>query len=115
MMGWGSWGIGRFEMIAFAALILAAAVALWTCLRQIARLKTAKLLLDERLRLTKDHGEQAIQKLTIAEARFQELHAKIKASRDFVSLTLSAGGVARSITDLGKIHSELTAILSQER
>lgn len=54
------------------------------------------------------------QKLTIAEARFQELHARIKASDGFVSLLSSAGVVARSISDLGKAQHQLAATLAME-
>jgi hypothetical protein len=53
-------------------------------------------------------------KLTIAEARFQELYARIKASGGFVSLLSSAGGVTRSMSDLGKAQHQLAATLAME-
>jgi hypothetical protein len=93
---------------------VAFAIAGWAVWRRIARLNAAKLALDEQLRLAKDSQAEAIQKLTIAEARFQELYAKIKASEGFVSLASSAGGVARSISDLGKAHHQLAAMLGME-
>jgi len=99
---------------ALVALMVVIAIAGWTCWRRIARLKAAKLALDERLRLAKDSQAEAIQKLGIAEARFQELYARIKASEGFVSLTSSAGIVARSISDLGKAHHQLAETLAME-
>jgi len=100
--------------IGLVVLAVVIAVAAWVCWRRIARLKAAKLALDERLRLAKDSQAEAIQKLTIADARFQELYARIKASEGFVSLSSSAGGVARSISDLGKVHNQLAEMLAVE-
>jgi hypothetical protein len=51
---------------------------------------------------------------SIAEARFQELYARIKAGDGFVSLLSSAGGVARSMSDLGKAQHQLAATLAME-
>jgi hypothetical protein len=94
--------------------IVVVAIVGWAGWRRISRLKAAKLALDARLRLAKDSQEEALQKLTIAEARFQELYARIKASEGFVSLSSSAGGVARSISDLGKAQQQLAAMLAME-
>jgi len=95
-------------------LIIAVVIGGWTCWRRMAYLNAANLALDERLRLAQDSQAEAIQKLTIAEARFQELYARIKASDGFVSLLSSAGGVARSISDLGKAQHQLAATLAME-
>lgn len=105
--------IGPAAVVGLAVLVVAAVagIASW---RRIARLQAEKLALDERLRLAKGNEEQAIAHLTVAEARFQELHARIRASESFVSLVSSAGIVARSISDLGKAHDQLAAILSPE-
>jgi hypothetical protein len=53
-------------------------------------------------------------KLTIAEARFQELYARIKANDGFGSLLSSAGGAACSTSDLGKARHQLAATLAME-
>jgi hypothetical protein len=100
--------------VGLTAVTVAIAVAGWVCWRRIARLKAVNLVLDDRLRLAQSGQAEAIQKLTIAEARFQELHARIKASEGFMSLNSSAGGVARSISDLGKAQQQLAAMLTME-
>lgn len=100
--------------VGLVAVMVAIVIAGWACWRRVARLKAAKFALDERLRLAKDSQAEAIQKLTIAEARFQELYARIKASEGFVSLTSSAGIVARSISDLGRAHHQLAETLAME-
>jgi len=100
--------------VGLGALTVVMAIAGWACWRRIARLKAANLALDEQLRLVKNSQAEAIQKLTLAEARFQELYGRIRASEGFVSLTSSAGGVARSISDLGKAHQQLAATLGME-
>jgi len=82
-------------------------------LARMACLNAENRALDERLRLAQDSQADAIQKLTIAEARFQDLYARIKASEGFVSLLASAGGVARSISDLGKAQHQLAAALAE--
>jgi hypothetical protein len=107
-------GIAPGALMGLAVLMVAAGIAGWACLRRISRLNAWNFALDERLRLAKDHEEQAIRKLTIAEARFQELYARIKSSDGFVSLASSAGVVSRSIADLGKAHNQLSATLSTE-
>jgi hypothetical protein len=48
------------------------------------------------------------------EVRFQELYARIKAREGFVSLLSSAGGVARSMSLLGKAQHQLAATLAME-
>jgi hypothetical protein len=113
-MGFDLSGAEWAEIVAFAVLLGAAATAIWISWRRIARLGAAKLELEERLRLAKDSGKQLVEKLTITQARFQDLHGRIKASESFVSLAQSAGVVARSIADLGKIHDQMTATLSAE-
>lgn len=100
--------------IGLTAMTAAVVVAGWVCWRQMARLKAAKLALDERLRLAQNSQAEASQKLSIAEARFQELHARIKSSDGFMSLNSSAGGVARSISDVGKAQQQLAAALAAE-
>ncbi len=109
-----STGVGPAALVALALLAVIAAAAGIAGWRRIARLRAEMLALDERLRLAKGNEEQAIAHLTVAEARFQELHARIRASESFVSLVSSAGIVARSISDLGKAHDQLAAILSPE-
>ena len=114
-LDWLAIGIGPLALIGIIVLLMVAAgVAGWGCLRRISRLNAANLALDERLRLAKDTQEQAVQRLTIAEARFQELNSRIRSSEGFVSLTASAGVVARSISDLGKAHAELAETLLAE-
>ena len=100
--------------VGLVAVTMVIAIAGWVCWRRIARLKAANLALDVQLRLVKDRQAEAIRKLTLAEARFQELYGRIKASEGFVSLTSSAGGVARSISDLGKAHHQLASVLGME-
>ena len=48
------------------------------------------------------------------EVRFQELYARIKAREGFVSLLSLAGGVARSMSLLGKAQHQLAATLAME-
>lgn len=100
--------------VGLTAVIVVIAVSGWVCWRWIVRLKAAKLALDARLRLAQNNQAEAIQKLSIAEARFQELYARIKASEAFMSLNSSAGGVARSISDLGKAQQQIAATLAME-
>jgi hypothetical protein len=95
-----------------AVLTLAIVIGGWACWRRIACLNAVNRALDERLRLAQNSQAEAIQKLTIAEARFQELHTRIKASDGFVSLLSSAGGVARSMSDVGNAQQQLAATLA---
>ena len=107
-------GIMPDARMGLAVLMLAIVIGGWACWRRIASLNAANRALDERLRFAQDGQAEVIQKLTIAEARFQELHARIKASDAFVSLLSSAGGVARSISDLVKAQQQLAATLVAE-
>jgi hypothetical protein len=104
-------GIMPDARTALAVLTLAIVIGGWACWRRIASLNVVNRALDERLRLAQDGQVEVIQKLTIAEARFQELHARIKGSESFVSLLPSAGVVARSMSDLSKALEQLAATL----
>ncbi len=100
--------------LALTAIIVVVVAAAWAGWRHIVRLKAANLALDERLRLAQNSQAEAIQKLTIAEARFQELYARIKASEGFMSLNSPAKIVAHSISELGRAQNQLAAALAME-
>jgi hypothetical protein len=88
-------GIAPDARAGLAILTMVIVIGGWVCWRRMACLNAENRALDECLRPAQDSQADAIQKLTLAEARFQELYARIKASEGFVSLLASAGVVAR--------------------